>query len=119
MSAKSFVRELLREVSPKRRQLRQPQIDRLEKKHDTEFQKMQLEILPGAQALLGHLEKIGVRLAIATTSGKRQTARLLKDLKIPSYAPVVNGDEVKNAKPSPNVFVKAAERLACRSAIVS
>jgi HAD superfamily hydrolase (TIGR01509 family) len=108
MSGKSFVRELLRETWPRRRQV---EIDLLEKKHDAEFQKMQLELLPGARELLKHLEKIRLRWAIATTSSKKQTNRLLKGLQIPKHVPVVNGDDVKNAKPSPDVFVAAAERL--------
>jgi HAD superfamily hydrolase (TIGR01549 family) len=106
MSGKSFVRELLREISPTHLKM-----DRLEKRHDDEFKKLQLQILPGAGELLRHLEKIGVRWAIATTGGKKQTARLLKGLKIPPHVPVVNGDDVKNAKPSPDVFLKAAEQL--------
>lgn len=108
MSGSSFVKELVREMSPKRRN---PDIDELEKKHDAEFRKMRLEVLPGAQRLLQHLEQLKIRWAIATTSSKQQTAQLLKSLKIPKHVPVVNGDDVKNAKPSPDIFVKAAEEL--------
>jgi HAD superfamily hydrolase (TIGR01549 family) len=86
------------------------EIDLLEEKHDTEFQKIRLEILPGARELLRHLEKIRLRWAIATTSSKKQTNRLLKGLQVPKHVPVVNGDDVKNAKPSPDVFVAAALR---------
>ncbi len=108
MSGSAFVRELLREISPEKRH---PEIDLLEKRHDAEFEKMPLEVLPGAQDLLNHLEKVHVRWAIATTGGKAQTKRLLKHFEIPEHVPVVNGDDVKNAKPSPNIFVKAAEEL--------
>lgn len=108
MSGGSFVRELLREASHKKRN---PNIDALEEKHDREFTRMRLEILPGSQELLDHLEKSRVSWAIATTSGKTQTKRLLKHFRIPSHIPVVNGDDVKNAKPSPDIFVKAAQEL--------
>ena len=107
MSGKSFVHELQREVGSKRKL----NIDKVEDRHDAEFKKMRLEVLPGAQQLLRHLEKIGIRWAIATTSNKDQTTRLLKNFRIPRHVPVVNGDEVRNAKPSPDVFVKAAEHL--------
>jgi len=108
MSGSAFVRELLREIS---RERRHPEFDVLEKRHDAEFGKMRLEVLPGAQESLNHLEKVHVRWAIATTSGIAQTTRLLKHLEVPEHVPVVNGDDVKNAKPSPDIFVKAAEEL--------
>jgi hypothetical protein len=40
-----------------------------------------------------------------------QTSRLLKKLVIPASVPVVTGDDTEKAKPSPDVFVLAAERL--------
>lgn len=110
MSGSSFVRELLREVNPRKKPSQQD-IDRLEGKHDIEFKKMRLDVLPGARHLIRHIEKIRLPWAIATTSNRKQTKALLKDLQIPSHVPVVNGDDVKNAKPSPDIFVKAADTL--------
>lgn len=107
MSGKSFVRELAREAGWKR----PLDIDRLEKKHDAAFAKSKLEVLPGAEALLRHLQKLGVRWAIATTGGRRQTDRLLRYLKIPRGVEIVTGDDVERAKPAPDIFVAAAERL--------
>ncbi len=108
MSSSSFIKELLRETASNRRRLK---IGDMDQKHDAEFEEMRLELLPGAQNLLNHLEQVGVPWAIATTGGKRQTKRLLRRFKIPKRVPVVNGDDVKNAKPSPDIFVKAAQKL--------
>ena len=110
MSGTSFIRELMREVNSKRGKSAK-QVERLNTKHDVEFSKMRLAELPGAQQLLDHLEKIRLRWAIATTSDKKQTKTLLEILRIPPHVPVINGDDVKNAKPSPDVFVEASERL--------
>ena len=111
MSGKSFVRELLREFKGTSRQ--NFSIDVLERKHDAEFAKSvsRLELLPGARELLKHLSRRGVRWAIATTGSQRQTQRLLTGLNLPKSVPVVTGDDVANTKPSPDVFVIAAERL--------
>ena len=81
--------------------------------HDNEFWKRMptLEPLPGAQDLLAHLSRLKVRWAIATTGNSKQTMRLVKLLRIPKSVPIVTGDDVKKAKPSPDAFVLAAERL--------
>jgi HAD superfamily hydrolase (TIGR01509 family) len=67
--------------------------------------------LPGADELLRTLTNAGVPWAIAT-SGRREVAeRTLALLQIPSHVPVVTRDEVAHAKPDPDLFVRAAERL--------
>lgn len=109
MSGGSLVRQLVREQSGKPRAL---PIEQLEQWHDTAFAKAAREVrlLPGTEELLRHLNQSGVRWAIATTGGQKQTKRLLRNLK-PSPKIVVTGDDVEKAKPSPDVFVLAAQRL--------
>ena len=104
MSGQSLVTQLLREEKTSSRAI---SIGRLEKKHDAEFIKLsrQVELLPGANELLAYLTRRGIRWAIATTGSKIQTTRLLKRLKLPP------GDDVEKAKPSPDIFVLAANRL--------
>ena len=113
MSGQSFIHELLRESGHGR--LRPIDIERLERRHAAEFSKSipNLKPLPGAKDFLKHLSSIRVRWAIATTGEAKQTARLLKLLNIPKGVPVITGDDVEKdkAKPSPDVFVAAAERL--------
>jgi HAD superfamily hydrolase (TIGR01549 family) len=111
MSGKTFVRELLRENDGPSR--RHPGIEALEQKHDAQFGRAidRLEFLPGARELLKHLSRRGVRWAIATTGSQKHTRRLLTGLNVPQNVPVVTGDDVEKAKPSPDVFVVAAERL--------
>jgi HAD superfamily hydrolase (TIGR01549 family) len=111
MSGKSFLYELLREGGSTR--VKRPEMDRLEQLHDREFSTRipTLKPLPGAQDLLAHLSSIDVRWAIATTGGRNQTMRLLEHLKIPKGVPVVTGDDIKKAKPSPDAFILAAQRL--------
>jgi HAD superfamily hydrolase (TIGR01509 family) len=110
MNGESLVNQLLREPknAPKK-----VDIEALEKKHDTEFQKgnPHPQPLPGANELLQYLTRRGIKWAIATTGGKKQTQRLLKNLTISRKVPLVTGDDVANAKPSPDVFVLAAARL--------
>ena len=110
MSGQSFVKELLREQIVNARGI---SIERLEKRHAANFTRQipTLKTLPGARELLKHLSRIGVRWAIATSGERSQANRLLEGLDIPKSIPVVTGDDVKRAKPSPDVFVVAAEKL--------
>jgi HAD superfamily hydrolase (TIGR01509 family) len=111
MSGQSFLHELLREKGLGR--LRPSDIEGLERRHAAEFSKSipNLKPLPGARDLLKHLASIGARWAIATTGKAKQTTRLLQLLNIPRGVPVITGDDVDKAKPSPDVFVSAAQRL--------
>lgn len=110
MSGKSMIRELLRELPHKPAHL---DLDKLEQHHDSRFRRdvPNLQPLPGANQLLKHLVRHKVRVAIATTGGRGPTSLLLKRLEIPSYIPIVTGDDVEKAKPSPDVFTLAADRL--------
>jgi len=68
--------------------------------------------LPGAVELLAHLTANGIPWAIAT-SGRMETAgHNLAALGIdPAKVPVVTRDQVRHAKPDPDLFVTAAQRL--------
>ncbi|HEX3507540.1 MAG TPA: HAD family hydrolase [Candidatus Dormibacteraeota bacterium] len=71
----------------------------------------QIRPLPGARELLSTLTSMGVRWAIAT-SGAEKTARpTLAMLSIPSDVPVITRDQVAYAKPNPDLFLAASERL--------
>ena len=109
MTGRSFVRELLRELVPRQ----EINIDQLERKHDRIFgrQIRNLAPLPGAKKLLKHLSRHRVQFAIATTGGREQTTLLLRQLNIPGGTKVVTGDDVEKAKPSPDIFMMAAQQL--------
>jgi len=68
--------------------------------------------LPGARRLLQHLTDVGITWAIAT-SGRMATARYNLELLGLDAAStvVVTRDDVRRAKPDPDLFVAAAERL--------
>src|SRR5262245_39143507 len=71
----------------------------------------QVRPLPGARALLATLTQAGVPWTIAT-SGRMDSARpALQALGIAPEVPVVTRDQVGHAKPDPDLFLAAAERL--------
>src|SRR5438093_4048805 len=67
--------------------------------------------LPGARELLAYLSQAGVPWAIAT-SGRMESARpTLDTLGISPEVPIITRDQVGHAKPDPDLFLAAAERL--------
>src|SRR5207237_3837748 len=67
--------------------------------------------LPGARELLAVLTAAGVPWAIAT-SGRLETARpALELLGVGPSAAVITRDQVPHAKPDPDLFLAAAQRL--------
>ena len=111
MSGGLFTNQLLREtevdITPDR-------IERLGRLHAQAYQKFRGKIrpLPGARELLQALTRANIPWAIAT-SGRMQTAsQNLAALGVnPEVNVVVTRDDVKYAKPDPDLFLAAAARL--------
>jgi HAD superfamily hydrolase (TIGR01549 family) len=71
----------------------------------------QVRPLPGARELLSYLTRAGVPWAIAT-SGRIESARpTLESLGVGPEVIVITRDLVQHAKPDPDLFLAAAERL--------
>jgi HAD superfamily hydrolase (TIGR01509 family) len=110
MSGGLFANALLRETG---RAVTAEEADRLRVLHGEAYSSRaeQVRPLPGARELLEHLTHVGVPWAIAT-SGYIESARpTLEGLGIPETMPVVTRDQVAHAKPDPDLFLAAAERL--------
>jgi HAD superfamily hydrolase (TIGR01509 family) len=87
--------------------------ERIQRVHAEGYAKQapSLRVLPGAQELLDTLAEHRVPHAIAT-SGRMQSARhALKLLKLRGRVPVITRDDVRFAKPDPDLFVAAGKRL--------
>jgi HAD superfamily hydrolase (TIGR01509 family) len=111
MSGGLFTNQLLRETT---QDITSDRIERLGKLHAQAYQKFKGKIrpLPGARELLETLTRADIPWAIAT-SGRMQTAsQNLAALGVnPDVNVVVTRDDVKYAKPDPDLFLAAAARL--------
>jgi HAD superfamily hydrolase (TIGR01549 family) len=89
-------------------------IERLQRLHTQAYIRLSAKVqpLPGARELLVYLTRAKIPWAIAT-SGRMETARpALEALGIPlDHIPIVTRDQVKRAKPDPDLFMTAAERV--------
>ena len=110
MSGGLFVNALARETG---REVSAEEAERIQEVHGEAFKRYapQVRVLPGAQELLAYLTKAGVPWAIAT-SGRFESARLsLHLLGVDDDVPMITRDLVRHAKPDPDLFLAAAEKL--------
>ena len=110
MSGGLMLNALTRETG---RKVSRKDAERIQLVHAEAFanQASSLRVLPGAQALLDTLAAHGVPHAIAT-SGRRHSARhALNLLTLHQNVPVITRDDVRFAKPDPDLFVAAGKRL--------
>ena len=111
MSGGLFTAQLERELG---RPIDEQTLQRLRDRHAELFRELSNNVppLPGAIELLKELTKLRLLWAIAT-SGRMRTAKTnLASLGVdPQFATVVTRDEVRYAKPDPDLFIEAARRL--------
>lgn len=114
MSGGLFVNQLLRETEL---DISEERVERLRLAHAAAYRQYadRIRPLPGARELLSFLTDAGIPWAIAT-SGRMETAAVnLAALGVdPGLAPVVTRDQVRYAKPDPDLFLAAADRLGAR-----
>lgn len=110
MSGGLFANALLRETGQK---VSAQEAAHLQRLHAEAYlrQVKQVRPLPGAPELLRYLSDADVPWAIAT-SGRMETAKpALEILGVDANAPVITRDQVHRAKPDPDLFLAAAQRL--------
>ena len=89
-------------------------VERLQRLHAEAYKRTLANVrpLPGATALLAALTSAQIPWAIATSGRLETAAPVLEKLGVDlSRTPVITRDQVKFAKPEPDLFIAAAERL--------
>jgi HAD superfamily hydrolase (TIGR01509 family) len=102
---------LLRETGV---ELTSERIERLQRVHAEAYKRVAMDIqpLPGARALLAALTDADIPWAIATSGRMETAAPVLETLGVSrDRVPVITRDLVKYAKPDPDLFLEAADRL--------
>jgi len=119
MSGGLFVNALLRETG---HTVSKEEAERLQTGHADAFTKYasQVRPLPGASELLSYLTGKKVPWAIATSGHLRSASLSLSLLGISKDVPIITRDLVTHAKPDPDLFLAAAEKLGvdCKDSVV-
>jgi HAD superfamily hydrolase (TIGR01509 family) len=114
MSGGLLVNALVRETGGA---ISQEEAALLQKWHAEAFLKFmpQVRPLPGAVELLNRLTALRVPYAIATGGIREYAGESLRLLGIRPQVPVVTKEEVRHAKPDPDLFLAAAARLGVKT----
>ena len=74
-----------------------------------------LEPLPGVKELLSVLRDLNIPCAVGSSTPRLNLDAAMRHLKLEDYfSAVVSGDDVREGKPDPKVFILAAERIGCK-----
>ena len=102
----ALLRETGRDVTPQ-------QAEQMKRYHTEAYARLSGSVrpLPGARELLRHLSELGVPWAIGTSGWMESARPMLELLDVPANVPIVTRDQVAHAKPDPDLFIAAVERL--------
>jgi HAD superfamily hydrolase (TIGR01509 family) len=77
-----------------------------------ELSAKKLQSKRGIPRVLSELHAAGIPCALATSAGRKRTLESLEHLGLTDFfQEVVTGEDVRNAKPAPDIFLLAARRL--------
>jgi HAD superfamily hydrolase (TIGR01509 family) len=78
----------------------------------TEFFAEKVGLFPGAKEVLQELQRMNLRLAVATSSVGASARPFLDRHQLTQFFEVVvTGDEVEHGKPAPDIYLRAADKL--------
>ena len=71
-----------------------------------------VDMKPGVVEILKFFKENGVKMAVASSSSLDVINKNVEHANIKKYfTAIISGDDVKNGKPSPDIFIKAAEKI--------
>jgi len=72
----------------------------------------ELKLLPGVREFLKFLKKKGYKIGLASSDSKETLLQFLRLTKTENFFDAnIGGDEIKNGKPNPEIFLKCAKKL--------
>jgi HAD superfamily hydrolase (TIGR01509 family) len=110
MDGKRLAREVANAVG---RRLSDDEVETIDRASGEAFDRLNRSPrpLPGVPDAIAAIEAVGLRWVIATSSRREQVAASVAALGLAREPEIVDGSQVKHAKPAPDLLLLAAERL--------
>ena len=71
-----------------------------------------MQVFEGVKTLLTHLKEKGISICLATSADKPSVIRVINKFDLNNYFDVIiSSNDVKEAKPNPEMFIKASKKL--------
>ncbi|EKQ58040.1 MULTISPECIES: HAD family phosphatase [unclassified Clostridium] len=82
---------------------------RYSKKHEVNFHDV---LNPCAKDVLGKLKERNIKIAIASSSGKQDILRMIKECELDNYIEFfISGEECRRSKPDPEIYIETLDAL--------
>lgn len=76
-----------------------------------EIYKKKLTFMPGAEELIGEINRNEIKMAVTTGSNRKRLDLVKNILGLDGFVAEVTGDEIEKGKPAPDMFIKTCEKL--------
>jgi HAD superfamily hydrolase (TIGR01509 family) len=104
-------KQIIKEILPKNLHKRLDDIVRYKRLEYIETSK-DIQIFDGVETVLKYLKAKGISICLATSADKPSVIRILNKFNLEKYFDVIiSSNDVKEAKPDPEMFIQASKRL--------
>lgn len=108
-SSSDMVWEMLVPSDDKKRELLKEKYLKYSKEHEVNFKEV---LNPSTKEVFSKLRDINIKIAIASSSGKRDILRMIKECELVNYIDfVISGEECKKSKPDPEIYIETLKAL--------
>ncbi|TRO60753.1 HAD family phosphatase [Candidatus Bathyarchaeota archaeon] len=104
-------KQIIKEILPENQHRHIDEIVRYKRLEFIETSK-NMQVFDGVETLLKHLKDKGFRTCLATSADRPSVIRVLNKFDLENYFDmVISSNDVKEAKPNPEMFIQASKRL--------
>jgi HAD superfamily hydrolase (TIGR01509 family) len=104
-------KQIVKEILPENQHRHIDEIVRYKRLEFIETSK-NMQVFDGVETLLKHLKDKGFRTCLATSADRPSVIRVLNKFDLENYFDmVISSNDVKEAKPNPEMFIQASKRL--------
>ncbi len=108
-SSSDMIWEILVPNDDKKRELLKEKYLKYSRDHEVDFKAV---LNPSTKEVFSKLKNKNIKIAIASSSGKRDILRMIKECELDNYIDfIISGEECKKSKPDPDIYIETLKAL--------